>query len=204
MRCVKYCCYFSSAVTSNPGGGGGGSFQRGDCCSHPDPSLIHPRLFCVCMHCRLYFFSFPGFLWRPACLSPRLRLPLRGSSRLLISCHIISPDVALLLLAQVMTHVVSKGLKSAERAWLVLSAARDPACHVSAATCGRRVKYICKLPMSRLERCWRRAIRCRSSSTPRSHDQYTSLCTADHEATTALLLLCAVGVVVVVGPEVEL
>lgn len=58
--------------------------------------------------------------------------PIYGTSHL-------GARFALLLLNQVMAYMVSKGLKSAERAWLVLSAARDPACHVSAATCGRRV-----------------------------------------------------------------
>ena len=37
---------------------------------------------------------------------------------------------------QVMTYAASRGLLSG-RAWLLLTAARDPSCHVSAATCGR-------------------------------------------------------------------
>ncbi|CAB1101135.1 unnamed protein product [Ectocarpus sp. CCAP 1310/34] len=37
---------------------------------------------------------------------------------------------------QVMTFAAMRGLKS-ERAWLLLSAARDPTCHASAAACGR-------------------------------------------------------------------
>ncbi|CAM9462825.1 unnamed protein product, partial [Laminaria digitata] len=37
---------------------------------------------------------------------------------------------------QVMTYAASRGLMSG-RAWLLLTAARDPSCHVSVATCGR-------------------------------------------------------------------
>ncbi|CAM9835956.1 unnamed protein product, partial [Scytosiphon promiscuus] len=53
-----------------------------------------------------------------------------------------SPSVVIVLgecadYRQVMAYAAARGLKSPDRAWLILGGARDPACHVSAAACGR-------------------------------------------------------------------